>query len=339
MISLRSLWLAGAAVGLIVGCGSTSSLTATDPLSAPISTSSEPLTDESGESFDSDLLPDSRFDTRNATPKPLRGSLISNGLTRTYLTYTPTSYNAAQPAPLLIALHGRLSLGVAMMNVTGFNTIAETEGFIAAYPDGIKLTWNDGRTTSGINSTADDVRFIRDLIDEISKTRAIDPNRIYVVGMSNGGFMANRLACDLSDRIAAFAAVSGTLATVLQSQCQAAPRPALLMHGSADRIVRYSGTSYTLSAPTMQEQWWIRNGCSSAPSVTLLPDLDPSDGTRVESSHSSNCLGGSAVTLLTIQEGGHTWPGGLNQSSTLGLTSQDINASQVIWDFLKTHRL
>jgi polyhydroxybutyrate depolymerase len=139
-------------------------------------------------------------------------TLTYDGLERTYILHVPPSYNERHPVPLVISLHGGGGNAGHQRRVSDFNRLADEKGFIVVYPNGTGqrqdaiLTWNGGACCGyAMTNNVDDVGFIRALIAELSNAYAIDPKRIYVTGISNGGIMAYRLACEASDVIAAIA--------------------------------------------------------------------------------------------------------------------------------------
>ena len=260
---------------------------------------------------------------------------------RTFYLHIPRNLNT--PAALLIVLHGGGGNARQMQRFTDFDRIADREGFIVAYPEGIDKAWNDGRQFDGA-STATDVEFIAVLIDHLITTQGVDPNRVYATGISNGGFMSFRLACELSDRIAGVAPVTATLSEDLISFCQPAhPIKLLLINGTADPLVTYDGGSVTLpndvsrghvqsTADTMRF-WAEHNQCDGGPIITDLPNRNRLDRTQANSTQYTNCQ--QPVQLISIVNGGHTWPGGSQYLPIflIGRTNRDIDASEVIWDF------
>ena len=155
-----------------------------------------------------------------------KSSFKHDGLERSFIVFIPSLFNKSVQIPLVIVLHGRGTNGEAMNLVTrkGFDKLADKDGFIMVYPDGIELNWNDGRMDEEANDRAhkeniDDVGFISALIDFMIKDYNIDPKRVYVTGMSNGAIMAYRLACELSDKITAIAPVDGNIPYLLSSKC------------------------------------------------------------------------------------------------------------------------
>ncbi|HEU5370452.1 MAG TPA: PHB depolymerase family esterase, partial [Ktedonobacterales bacterium] len=159
-----------------------------------------------------------------AQPAPIRhdfsGSLSSGGLTRTYQGHLPSSYDGVKALPLVLALHGHGGDGQGMLRLTHLNRIADQHGFIVVYPDGYQKSWADGRgATEADQAGVDDVGFLSALIDALANQYKVDQKRVYVTGISNGGFMSERLACDLSNKVAAVAAVAATMPTGLAARC------------------------------------------------------------------------------------------------------------------------
>ena len=285
-------------------------------------------------------------------------SFIHNGLKRTYHIYIPSSYNKSVQIPLVIVLHGRGSNGWGMIVLThkGFNKLADKDGFIVVYPDGIELNWNDGRMDEEANDRAhreniDDVGFISALIDTMVRDFNIDQKRIYVTGISNGAIMSYRLACELSHKITAIAPVDGNIPVALYPGCSPArPVSVLAINNTDDPLVPFEGGNIygkfrrinlgkVLSVDESIEFWVNHNMCSSTPVVTEAPDLDPGDGTRVTIKQYLNNFDGTEVVLYIVEGGGHTWPSGLQYlpARVIGKTSRDIDANEVIWSFFKKH--
>jgi polyhydroxybutyrate depolymerase len=151
-------------------------------------------------------------------------SIIFAGLKRTYRIHIPTSYDKANPIPLLIVLHGGGGIGEGMVKLTqgGFNKLSDKEGFIVVYPDGIEKHWNDGRENVKYRAhreKIDDIGFISALIEHFEKQYNIDIKRVYATGISNGAMMSFRLGCELSEKMAAIAPVAGSMPENLPTRC------------------------------------------------------------------------------------------------------------------------
>jgi len=287
------------------------------------------------------------------TAQELEQILSSDGLRRRYRVYVPTTYSAAAVSPraLVLAFHGWGQSAAGMSRLTGLDELAEKYDFIIAYPEGIDGNWNDGRPN--INPTIDDVSFVRDLIDTLESQYRIDPRRIYATGLSNGGHMCNRLAIEMSDRIAAVAPVAAVISRALsQSTDVGRPVPLMLIEGDADPVTPFGGgivgmaginRGEVLSADATIAFWVARNHAVSRPMVSVEPDVDPRDGTRVRiATYSKRTDGtGAEVVFMRIEGGGHTWPEGLQYlpESLIGRTSRDISASEAIWAFFSRQAL
>jgi polyhydroxybutyrate depolymerase len=292
------------------------------------------------------------YATQEAQKGDSAASLTFGGLERTYRIHIPPSYDKARLLPLLIALHGGGGTGKKMEKLTlgGFNKLSDQEGFIVVYPDGIEKHWNDGRENVNYRAhreKVDDVGFISALIDDLTKERNIDRSRVYVTGISNGAMMSFRLACQLSQMITAIAPVAGAMPENLPSQCSPSRRiPVLMISNTEDRLVPWEGGEIrfvrktfgrALSVPETVKYWVNHNQCSSSPAVSMEPDRDPKDGTRVRQEVYGPCGEGTRVILYAIEGGGHTWPGGHQYLPEwmIGKTSRDIDANEVIWNFFK----
>lgn len=256
------------------------------------------------------------------------------GQSRNYIVYEPAAA-PGQPMPVVLVLHAFTQTAQVIMQYSGFNAIAEEEGFLAVYPNGINFSWNVGFGMGG--STADDLGFLNALIDTLAGHYPLDPGRIYACGMSNGGFMSYRLACELSGRIAAIAGVAGTMTDATLGGCAPErPVPVMHIHGTADFVVPYGGSSGIAGVEESLAFWNGHNQCPGSAAYEALPDV-VSEGSTVERYTWSPCEGGSEIELLKVANGGHTWPG--STGSGIGNTNRDIDASREIWNFFSRHRL
>ncbi len=270
----------------------------------------------------------------------ITGTIQSGGLTREYLLYIPAAYTGNTAVPLVFNLHGYTSNNMQQLFYGDFRSIADTANFLMVLPNG---TFDDQgnrffNTFLG-NSTVDDVGFMRDLLNTLEATYKIDPNRVYSTGMSNGGFMSYALACDLNDRIAAIASVTGDMIQSNLNACNPArPVPVMEIHGTADNTVPYTGSPLAtfVSIPTLVAAWVGFNHCNPTPSITQVPNTNTTDGCTAERQLYTGGDRGSSVEHYKITGGEHTWPG---SAFTIGVTNQDINASKEIWRFFKQYRL
>lgn len=257
------------------------------------------------------------------------GELTYEGQQRTYRLYTPKAYRSERPLPLVLAFHGYGSQGKDLANGSGLNEVAEQKGFVVVYPDGIERRWNPlNKMLTGV----DDVGFVPALITHIQRNRAIDPRRVYATGVSNGGFLVQRLACETSSPIAAFASVVATLPSQLKGSCNPqTPVPMLMINGTDDQKVPWQGGNLgygsILSVPGTIDFWQRYNNCPPSALVKRLV------GKRVEIARYPNCQGGSEVALVTLKGVGHVWPRGGSGSTAL------LNGSEEIWNFFQRHQL
>ncbi len=270
----------------------------------------------------------------------LSGTIQSGGLTRDYLLYVPAAYTGNTAVPLVFNLHGYGSNNLQQNFYADFKGIADTANFLIVLPNGTldgtgKRYWNNFLG----NSTVDDVGFIRDLLDTLELTYKIDPNRVYSTGMSNGGFMSYSLACELNNRIAAIASVTGSMIQSKLNACHPSrPVPVMEIHGTADGTVPYNGDALStfVAIPTLVSAWVSFNHCNPTPVITQVPDINTTDMCTAERQLFTGGDLGSTVEHFKIIGGDHTWPGAL---FNIGITNQDISASREIWRFFRQYRL
>jgi len=299
----------------------------------------------------------------NDAPKPgetVTREFMHDGLKRRYLIHLPTSFHKGKRWAVVFVLHGGTgSAERTVRSVAGdFLALSDREGFIAVFPDGYpdrpgsgRHHWNDGRKGSrwpAHQKNIDDVGFFSALTNHFVKIYNADPERIYATGASNGGMMCYRLACELSGKIAAVAALIANLPLELSESKPQRPVSILTMNGTKDPLMPYEGGEVrfrsvrlgkVLSTEETVEFWMTHNQTKSSPKTNWEPDKDPSDGTRVRRDVYEGGKNGTEVVLYTIEGGGHTWPGGRKGflENLVGKTSQDINAVEIIWDFFRRH--
>ena len=270
------------------------------------------------------------------------GTIRAGGLVREYRLYVPAIYNTTTRAvPLLLNLHGYGSNNLQQEAYGDFRSLADTANFLVVHPNGVfDATSNRNWNTFGPRGTGvDDVAFLAALIDTLASRYRLDPQRIYSTGMSNGGFMSYELACQLGNRIAAIASVTGSMTASRLAGCTSGrPVPVLEIHGTADNTVPYTGGTALqfVAIPALLSSWVQRNGCNPTPTVTAVPDLSTADGCTAERSVWAGGRNGSVVEHFRIIGGGHTWPGA---AFVIGVTNQDISASREVWRFLRRYRL
>lgn len=255
------------------------------------------------------------------------GSLQVGNLTRLYDLHVPSTYTPEEPLPLVIAFHGAGGDGKAMEQFTGLSQLAEQEKFIVVYPDAIAQHWDARRRVQP--EVNNDIGFISALIDELGQQYSLDRDRIYATGFSNGGMFAHRVACELSDKITASAAVAATMPENLSRTCQPTqPISMLMMHGTDDPVVPYGPPGRALlSLEDTVKFWSSHNRCSPDVAKESLPTT-PSVRLDVY----QQCMNETTVMLYTIEGGEHTWPKSQAEAGTPD-TSSGINATTIIWNF------
>jgi polyhydroxybutyrate depolymerase len=267
------------------------------------------------------------------------GSFVSSGRKREYLLYVPQRYDRAKPTPLVISMHGAGGWPVQQMDVSGWNRLAERQGFIVVYPSGAEgagpRIWHVDRGAGLMR----DVRFISALIDTLEAAYNIDKKMIYANGLSNGGGMSFVLSCTLSDRIAAVGMVAAAQ-TLPWSWCtDRRPVPMIAFHGTADPMIPYNGGTSWIGSDsfpnvlTWTKAWARRNQCGANPVDSVVA----ADVTRLEYTH---CADDATVVLYRVQGGGHSWPGGKPLPEWyVGPTSNGVDATSQMWAFFREHRL
>lgn len=265
----------------------------------------------------------------------ITATIEHDGLEREYILYVPAAYSPDEAVPLVLNFHGYTSNATEQMFYGDFRSLADVNNFLVVHPQGTEdnggvTHWNVGWG----GSTVDDVGFTAALLDTLEAGYNINPDRIYSTGMSNGGFMSYQLACELSDRIAAIASVTGSMNPGQPAACQPnRPIPVMEIHGTADETVPYNGGIF-LGTEAVVDFWVEFNACSPMATLTDIEDSNPNDGSTVEWRQYGDCDDGVAVELFKIQDGGHTWPGTF---FAFPGTNYDINASQEIWRFFSQY--
>jgi polyhydroxybutyrate depolymerase len=273
------------------------------------------------------------------------GTMTVDGRVRNYIIHIPPAYDGKKSLPIVIVLHGGGGNADKMPGLTGFNEKADAAGFIVVYPNGTGpvsdeklLTWNCGFCCGyAMDNNVDDVNFIRQLIDRAEKNLKVDPARIFVTGISNGGMMTYRLGCELADKIAAIAPVAGSMGdwTVKSDS----PVSVVIFHGTADQHVLYNGGAPIIKFDTHDRidkpvsyavDFWVQhNGCST--------EIKRGVSGNITRDTYSGGRGGSEVVLYTIFGGKHAWPGGNAAWAGGDTATQEISATDLMWEFFKAH--
>ena len=277
-----------------------------------------------------------------------RHTIFSEGRERVYWLHAPASLAPDAPAPLVLVFHGGEGDGPSAERLTGFDLVADRERFLVAYPDAVDKHWNDGRdvaTFRAYRERVDDVAFVAAILDDVSRSRAIDPSRVFATGISNGAIFSNFLALKLSERIAAIAPVAGGLAAPLPSVLRPArPVSVLLFNGTDDPLVPFEGGvvgrahGRVVGAEETARRWARADGCVASPQHDM-PPARPGDACHLERSRWRGGREGTEVVLNALVGGGHTWPGGPQYApkALVGIVCREPDATRVIWEFFRDH--
>ncbi len=271
--------------------------------------------------------------------------LTHDGRQRRYVVHVPRNHDGRTRLPVVLNMHGALGRPETQRNLSRMNDVADRFGFLVVYPQAAgptrALLFNAGPGCGyAAQQHIDDVGFIRQLLDDLPKHYLVDPQRVYATGMSNGAAMTYRLACELSDRIAAIGPVA--CAMVVDGPQPRRPVPVMHFHGQKDPFApfaggkgRFGGIQFRSVADTIR--WWVKaNHCREEPAeVTKGTDYvrtryQPASGVR-----------GAPVILYALPEGGHTWPGGVDLAPIInkGKLVASVDASTLLWQFFASQSL
>jgi polyhydroxybutyrate depolymerase len=262
--------------------------------------------------------------TPQHTPGDTPGSIISTGQRRTLLVHLPPGYGV-QPEPLVILYHGYSWTSQIMEHNSTMAAESDRAGFVLVFPQGLDSppSWNAGVGTGD----ADDIQFTRDLLSYLEKNYCVDRHRVYLSGFSLGGGMAYRLACTLTDQIAAVATVSGAYYPLPEGCHPSRPLPVMEIHGAADPLAPYTGNADIGMAGVQNylNGWLDRDQCDA----TSQMFFQQGDVTGIQWTH---CASGVAVVHYRVSDGLHTWPGTPH-------TTHVIDAGVVISQFFSHYSL
>lgn len=293
--------------------------------------------------------------------------LESSGVQRRAYLQVPPSATPDNPVPLVLAFHGYRETPGTIAKYSGLDAAwrtKKTDGAIVVFPEGLGEAWEGAPYAK--TSKGQDIQLVRDLLDQLSATYNIDNTRVYAAGMSNGGGFALKLACEMPDQFTAIASVAGAYYPGMWRDCaekgsnpdkpdtvhfaKGATTPFLEIHGKKDQTIEYQGgrrhsTPY-LAAVTLTGHYAARSGCFGAPLSTPATD-------KVTRMEWPGCKPGGEVMHLSLDDGGHTWPGDTENSAGSGevhdasptdkrnpndRTSRAIPATNEILSFFERHR-
>lgn len=262
-----------------------------------------------------------------------------NGYERFYDVYLPPAYQPGNSLPVVIDLHYLGGDARDEDTLTQFNPIADTADFIVCHPWGQGTNWNAGFASPYWTGPGDTL-FISQMIDSLVSKYSVNQRRVYVVGMGQGGFMANRIGCELDRKVAAVASVGGAMADSAQFYCNSnRPVSVMLINGTADSVINYYSGSPGFWQPidSLVQFWVQRNGCTPIPSSGSLPDL-VNEGSTIET-ETWTCPDSTELLLYRVVNGGFAWPGATDSLPNSGIINQDINAASEVWNFFKRFEL
>jgi polyhydroxybutyrate depolymerase len=265
-------------------------------------------------------------------------TLAIDKVERSYIVHRPAGLAKTKAVPLVVMLHGALGSGAQAERAYHWNELADRNGFVVVYPDGLNRTWNAGGPCCGPahRKEHNDVGFLDKLIDSLVKAENIDANRIYMTGMSNGGAMTYRYACEGKHSLAAI----GPVAASFTYFCKNAPvLPVIAIHGMDDRTVPFAGGI----GKRGRDIKWLPVQAS----LDVFRDADLCAAPTLAQSgevvtSTAPCEKGREVVLITVANAGHQWPGsnaekGAVAKLLLDPPSQAFNASERLWQFFARH--
>lgn len=270
--------------------------------------------------------------TSTSVTIPVNPATSEGSHTRTYILHVPSTYNQQHPYAVVLSFHGYSGHATDMDHGSGFSQLAEQQGFLAVYPQGLP----DGKNrvpfwaeVGPIDYGIDEAAFVSTLLDSLQAHFCVDARRVYATGFSNGGGMTAFLACRFAGRIAAFAPISGNFYAIPGGCHPVRPVPILDFHGTKDRTLPYAGIPVSKNAawplppvPQTLQEWALRDGCTQGPTIFLHQ-------TNVTGEQWNGCKGGATVIHYRIEGGGHTEPPPI----------QGHSSAEVIWTFFHAHPL
>ena len=264
-----------------------------------------------------------------------------DGLTRNYTLNLPPDYYESSGFSLVIAMHGGGGSASQFETTSKLTEKANAAGFIVVYPEGTGVinTWNAGTCCgASVSNNINDVKFISMLIDKLVGAYKINPKKVYATGHSNGGMMSYRLACELSNKIAAIAP-NGSSMVVTQPCNPSRAVPVLHMHSKLDQNVVHTGgygngisVVYCPPLDSVLNVWSLKNNCTTTGEVVV-------SNSNYTQKRWRNCTNNVTIDYYLTNDGGHGWPGGLPGGPNADIPSTSINANDLLWSFFQQHQL
>ncbi len=269
------------------------------------------------------------------------------------MLFTPQVKNREVPYPLIVVASGVGDKLSRFIHATGFSKMASRNSVIVAYVqiDQYEDWFNWIGSSSGRSNKG--AEFFRSVITRVSKEANVLSEKTYLAGYSTGGILVLAAMCDMADEVAAFAAVSASLPDAWKAKCAIKRSvPALVIASRDDPIVPWNGGNLSipltekksinvLSVSNSIELWRVNNKCDARPVLEAFANVDPTDRTTVTRlKYDYGCNNDSPVILYAITGGGHAWPGSIVKLHSFeGPVSQDISATNVIWEFVRKYSL
>ena len=276
--------------------------------------------------------------------------ILSSGLDRVFYLHIPAGSSAGKP--VLMAFHGGGGTALNAEKQFDFSRLADQYGYILVCPQGINKQWNDGRLAPALGEANNDVQFIRDILSQLAVLApSCDTTSLFCTGISNGGFFSIYLACRLNSIVKAVAPVCASIPRDLEhSFTLNQPVPLMLIAGTADPLVKYeggwigfrnrdAGRGYSMPIDWTLKRWIALSGCNSNPVIETMPDTDKTDGCSC-TKYSYSKDGKAFIGFIKVQNGGHAWPGGLQNLPPwmVGKLCKDFSASEMIIGFFNNFR-
>jgi polyhydroxybutyrate depolymerase len=318
--------------------------------------------------------------TYSAWAQETKETVTVHDMDRAYLVRLPRGYDHGQKYPVVILLHGMNQDSDDMERLTRFDELADKDGIIAVYPSALQGRWNlgvrapqkqpmmlplgrggrrggggypggggqsggQGRGEDENRFAADDIEFLNQALDQMATKFSLDVARIYATGLSQGGFMAVKVGCEMADRIAAIAPVGAAMPKTMTC-VPSRPVPVVMINGTSDPVVPYDGgTEHNLQLPIVSvadsaKAWANMDRCAEKPTHSKL-QAHEKGGMETKVETYDDCQQSALVVSYSVKGGGNTWPGGeqYEVEKQVGKTSRDLNANETIWKFLVTKKL
>lgn len=256
------------------------------------------------------------------------------GTTRSVLFIQPTNPLPGK-APAIVLLHYDMGTPELMGNLSRIGTLAASMGYWIILPPAINGHWHDD--PSDTSTTTDDVGFLSTVIQTATSQYPIDSTRVSMAGMSNGGFMTTRMACQASQLIASAVVVAAEMRASMAKICQPVrPVPMIFVMGSADTVVPFNGDMLFVSAQNSFGNWMGFNACNTGQTSTQALATTVNDGTSITLQHNAACTSLGEADFYTVVNGGHDWPGGnYTYCWPIGIATKNLDATAMIGSFVQ----